>query len=155
MARRLSSAATFVMKMIFPVVWLLGFGAGTLGLWLGVIPIAEGSVFPQASKWIFLGFFGFGVATLVQTCLPLKRVRLTQDALLVSNYWRELHIPLRDVYEVTEKRWLNVCLVAVHVRHPIAFGRRVVFLPKMRWCDFSRPHPIVAELRRRIRQARG
>src|SRR5437870_13592916 len=87
-----------------------------------------------------------GVAFIVRTCIPLKRVRLTQDTLLISNYWQEIRVPLRDVHDVTESRWINIHPVTLHLRHPTAFGSRVVFMPQTRWFGSGWPHPIVEEL---------
>ena len=36
------SRQTFVMKYVFPVVWISGFGLGTICLWLGVFNGREG-----------------------------------------------------------------------------------------------------------------
>jgi hypothetical protein len=88
-----------------------------------------------------------GCAFIVRTCVPLKRVRLTQDTLLISNYWREIRVPLRDVHDVTESRWINIHPVTLHLRHPTAFGSRVVFMPKTRWFGSWWPHPIVVGAR--------
>ena len=154
MARTLSSAQTFVMKAIFPVVWIAGFGAGTLMVWRARLQTAAQSLPPPEWKWLFLGGFVCGGAFIVRTCVPLKRVRLTQDTLLISNYWREIRVPLRDVHDVTESRWINIHPVPLHLRHPTAFGSRVVFMPQTRWFGSGWPHPIVEELRRLVQQAR-
>jgi len=76
-ARTLSSAQTFVMKAIFPVVWIVGFGAGTLMVWRARLQTAAQSLPPPEWKWLFLGGFVCGGAFIVRTCVPLKRVRLT------------------------------------------------------------------------------
>src|SRR5882724_5022868 len=87
---KVTSAQTFVMKAIFPVVWIAGFGAGTLMVWRARLQTAAQSLPPPEWKWLFLGGFVCGGAFIVRTCVPLKRVRLTQDTLLISNYWREI-----------------------------------------------------------------
>lgn len=39
---------------------------------------------------------------------PLKRVRLDDRVLYISNYRKEIVVPLRAVAEVTENRWTNI-----------------------------------------------
>lgn len=74
----------------------------------------------------------------------------------VSNYLKEISIPLTDISEVTaldfkqllEKAWLNYHPVTVHLKRSSAFGNRITFMPEFDISSFGSSHPVVAELRK-------
>jgi hypothetical protein len=80
------------------------------------------------------------------------------EALIISNYFREIRVPLSDMEKVSEDRGLRqVNRVTITFRHDTSFGRRIVFMPPFSWANagwiFSRgkQDPIVRELRALIR----
>ncbi len=142
--RTLSSAQTFVMKYIFPTMWISGFGIGTLGLFLGAY---HGHNDPSPdTKWQFLAAWIAGTSFILWGCARLKRVRVDESGLLVSNYLKETRIPFDDIREVSENRWINIHPVTIHFRRSTPFGERVVFMPRVRLFSW-RSHPVVGELR--------
>lgn len=76
----------------------------------------------------------------------LKRVRIDQEFLYVSNYRREIALPLSSIDAVTENRWINLHPVTIHLRVPTAFGQKITFMPKGLVFGWS-SHPVVEELR--------
>ena len=146
--RTLSSAQTFVMKFVFPIVWISGFGFGTLALWVGAIngPTSHGA--PPEMKWVFLGAWIAGTAFILWGCAGLKRVRMDRDFLYVSNFRREIVVPLSSIGSVTESRWISIHPVTIHLRVPTEFGDKVTFMPTARLFGFRSSHPVVNELRR-------
>jgi hypothetical protein len=98
-------------------------------------------------KWLFLFAWLLGIATFSYIGFRLKRVRIDDEHLLISNYVREIRIPFRDLEEVTENRWWNHHPVTLHLRSESVFGTKIVFMPKMRLLGFWTSHPIVKELR--------
>jgi hypothetical protein len=149
--RTLSSAQTFFMKFIFPTIWISMFGLGTLALFLGVLPGMK-TVPPRTEiKWFFLAAWLWGTFYTSRTCLRLKRVRIDESSLYVSNYIEEIRIPLEEIADVTENRWTNIHPVTIHLRSSTSFGDRIVFMPRtgrFAW----RSHPVVTELRDLIRR---
>ena len=148
MTRTLSSAQTFFMKVIVPVVWITLFSMGTLLLFAS--PAASearaGGLPDGTMKWIFLVATIAGTAFMYWACIRLKRVALDGDSLLVSNYLREVRIPLGEIEDVTENRWVNIHPVTIHFRHETEFGNSVVFMPRARFFGFLSAHPVVEEL---------
>lgn len=144
--RTLSSAQTFLMKVIFPAVWICGFGAGTLGLWFGAMRGPGGTGAPPFMKWQFLAAWVAGSAFILWCCASLKRVRIDREFLYVSNYRREIMVPLSTIEAVTENRWINIHPVTVRFRVPTEFGQQIKFMPTARFWGWS-SHPVVAELR--------
>ena len=105
----------------------------------------SGSVPWRCSPTAFIYYFA----------VRLKRVRIDEQALYISNYLTEVRIPLRDVAEISENRWINIHPVTIEFQRETPFGERIVFMPKVRWFAFWSSHPIVAELRQAVGQSLG
>jgi hypothetical protein len=145
--KTLSSAQTFFMKVLFPPVWISMFGLGTLALWFGAMHGKNGSQPPEAMKWLFLLLWLAGTAFILWGCAGLKRVRVDSNFLYVSNYLREISVPLKMISDVEEIRWINIHPVTVHFRSTTDFGRRITFMPRIRMFALWSSHPVVAELK--------
>jgi hypothetical protein len=144
--RTLSSAQTFWLKLVFPPLWISGFGLGTLVLFCGVFHGRNNEPPPEWMKWQFLGLWGLGSVVIWWSCARLKKVRTDGAALYVSNYLKVVRIPFDAIGNITENRWINVHPVTIHFRDATPFGRRIVFMPPKRLFGWS-SHPVVAELR--------
>lgn len=152
MNQSLSSAWTFVVKYLFPAVWIPAFGAGALlalqhpedVMYNGVRGAA-----PSQIGWIFLLLWLAGTTVILWMSVPLKRVRVDSGALVVSNYFREWRVPFDLVTDVTQNRWVNGRPITVRLRADMGCGYRIVFLPqaRLRWRTW-REDPEVNELRR-------
>ncbi len=157
MRRTISSAQTFAMKFLFPTIWIGIFAAMTLVLFAAGDRFrdAAGNPPPPATKWLLLLATAGGSAFIYWFCIRLKRVALDESTLVISNYQREISVPLRDVEEVTENRWISIHPVTVRFFRETEFGSTIVFMPKVRWFAFFSSHPIVKELRTAVERARG
>jgi hypothetical protein len=140
------------MKFVLPAIWLPGFVTATILLFSGRPTFDQPP--PGEMKWTFLALTLAGAASLYWFCMRLKRVEMDDNALYVSNYLRETSVPLRDIGEVTENRWVNIRPVTVTFRTDTDFGDSIVFMPTTRWWRFWREHPVVDELRRASERAR-
>jgi hypothetical protein len=138
-------------KIILPVVLLTGWGYSTLMMFLGHSARPE----DESMKWVFL-FFGFVVAaSSYWGGVRLKEVSVDENFLYVSNYVKEISIPLSQIQDVTENRWLNSHPITIHLRSPSEFGDKIVFMPKVRFLAFWSSHPVVSELRTLARSRGG
>jgi hypothetical protein len=146
--RTLSSAQTPLMTLVLPVIWISAFGLATLGLWMGAMHGRNGEAAAPAMKWLFLAIWLAGSTFFLWFCVGLKRVRVDTRALYVSNYLREISVPLSEVEDVTEIRWINLHPVTIHLRADSPFGRKISFMPTARVFGLWTPHPVVAELKR-------
>ena len=157
MRHTLSSAQTFVMKVIFPAMWIGAFAFVTVLLFLGAGGFVDryGSPPSPDMKWIFLFATLAGSAFIYWAAIRLKRVAMDDKALYISNYRQEIVVPLRDVEEVTENRWVNIHPVTIHFYRDTGFGSSIVFMPKTRLFAFFSAHPVVAEIRAAAARARG
>jgi hypothetical protein len=131
------------MKVILPVLWIPVWGFGTLTMFLGGFHGAD-----APPKWLFLFGWIIGSAFIYWSCIRLKEVSVDDDFLYVSNYLKEISIPLSQISDVTENIWLNIHPVTIHLKAPSEFGDKIVFMPKTRFFAFFSSHPVVAELKR-------
>lgn len=76
----------------------------------------------------------------------LKVVDADDKALYITNYLKEISVPFSNVRDVRELR-LRGHPVTIHFKEKTEFGGKITFLPKMRFFDFARSHPVVAELK--------
>ena len=106
---------------------------------------AEGA--DDSLKWIFLIAWVAATAFIFWNCVRLKKVSVDDDFLYVSNYLKEISIPLSDIYDVTENVWLGAHPVTIHLRAPSEFGDKIVFMPTARFFPFFSSHPVVSELK--------
>jgi hypothetical protein len=155
MEQNLSSAWTFIFKYPFPIVWIALFGYGTFQLLLHpeevVFNGVKGGATPS-DQAILLIVFGVGASLLVWLAIPLKRVRLDGKKLLVSNYLVEREIPINQVLEVRQNRWLNLRPVIITFHTSTPFGNRIAFIPQGFFqVMFWKEDKIVGELRRLAR----
>ena len=143
-----SSSQTFFIKCVFPPLWIGGFAAGTIAIFTSRIPLqtTNGAPADPALKWIFMLATIAGAAFIWWSCMRLKRVRMDYKALYISNYTKEITVPLRDVAEVTENRWVNIHPVTIHFHSVTEFGESIVFMPKTRIFVFWSSHPVVEEI---------
>ncbi len=157
MRRTISSDQTFIMKFVFPAIWIGIFAAMTLVLFAGggVFRDRSGTPPPPELKWFFLIATIGGAAALYWFGIRLKRVALDASTLYVSNYRREIGVPLRDIEEVSENRWVSIHPVTVRFFRETEFGAAIVFMPKARWFALFSSHPVVKELRAAVARARG
>ena len=142
--KTLSSGMTFFMKFIFTGGWIVGFGFGTFAVW-------SSSTSPAELRWQFAAAWVAGSALIWWTCARLKRVRVDEQLLYVSNYRDEISVPFGMIADVTENRWINIHPVTVHFRAPTDFGSQITFMPKARMFAMFSSDPAVEELRRLAR----
>jgi hypothetical protein len=136
-----SSRLTFFYKVIFPVIWISGFGLGMIGVELAHDP-------PLAVKFTFATVWVLGTVFIMWLCAPLKRVRADDRALYVSNYLKEIPVPVGLIDRVTENRWINIHPVTIHLSADAEFGRKIVFMPRARMALVWSRHPVVGEIER-------
>ena len=129
------------MKIILPAIWIPLFGFGVFMIFLG------GMNGGPSSKWELLLVWVAGSAFTYWSGAPLKEVSVDDNFLYVSNYFKEISIPLSEIYDVTENKWLNIHPVTIHLKSPSEFGGKIVFMPKVRFAFFG-SHPVVNQLKK-------
>jgi hypothetical protein len=146
--RMLSSRLTFITKFFFPIFWITVFGFGTVALWAGKLTDRSGAPPPIEVKFAFLAIFVAGSVFISWTCVRLKEVRAEDCSLYVSNYLKEISVPVGMIKEISENRWISHRPVTIHFRSDTEFGRKITFMPKQWLIRLWKPHPVVGELQR-------
>lgn len=137
MPRQLSSHWTLFTKVLLPPLWI------GLGVWLALEARDAGDAvrLALAALWLASGLF------VVWLAVNLKQVWLEGDFLEIRGLRETLRVPLRDCEAVSGTLFLSPELISIRLRRPVAFGSRVVFLPRQRGFHPFSPHPLVARLR--------
>jgi len=104
---------------------------------------------PPSIGFQFLVAWIIGAALMFWQCAPLKRVRVVDGALLVSNYVHEWRIPFALISDVSQSWWMfNSIPIVIRLREDVGCGTTVRMLPLARWrLPFSSEDPVFDELR--------
>ena len=113
---------------------------------VGLSPVAINLLW---GGWLLLSLFSMWWS------FRLKRVALDGETIHISDFLTHEDLPLGEILEVSENRWLKIHPITLEFAGATAWGHAVHFMPKIRflvpgWVS----HPIVAELRDRVRWTR-
>jgi ABC-type amino acid transport system permease subunit len=140
----LSSRLTFYFTFIFaPLLGLIGILALAI-FWHGSAR-AKGDV-PLALAFFFLLFWCGLAALFITRVVRWKRVRIDTTSFFISNYFKQIQVPLSQLSGVRELRRFGPRTIALTFSPATAFGEVVRFRPHM-YLWFWREHPVVAELK--------
>lgn len=145
--RILSGRDTFFMKFIFPTLWIVTFGLGTMWLFRDRALDVELGPWGLPERWEFFVMWVIGSLFLAWDCFRLKRVRLDGHVLCISNYVRDIRVPLADVIDVTENPFISDHPISISFRTPTVFGQKIVFIPRGSSPWSWKRNPIAEELR--------
>jgi hypothetical protein len=149
MKRRLSSLQTILMKFLLPGIWIPLFGTGALTMFFRPVQSPD-----DPPKWVFLFIWIAGSVFICWGSVRFKEVSVDEEYLYVSNYIKEITIPLTEIRDVTENRWLNTHPVTIHLKSPSEFGDKILFMPTIRFFALFSSHPVVSELKRLAKSRR-
>jgi hypothetical protein len=164
MRRTLSSPLTFLVKVVLPAICTALF-VGTLV----AAPFADETWWRAAdlphdpASWAaFLAWSVVCITYMFWFGLPLKRVRLDDGTLRISNYLKQIRVPLSDLAAVSEKRLVGFAgpyRIILQFRRRTDFGDSIAFLPKALWrtarksSDLWGPHPDAEALRAAVQRS--
>jgi len=148
MQRELSSRASFIYRIIVPVILS---GSVALVLWQFGVGVTTGS------KNILVIFF---VITFPTVMLVLawhlsraKRVWLENDELIIAGFAEKTRFPLSNVEKVTATRFWNPEHVRIYFRSSAGVDENIFFYPPIRWFRLWSQHPIAEEIRKLAHEA--
>jgi hypothetical protein len=153
MRKRISSSLTYFYKRIFPALWIMGFGALTVLIWLG--NFKGRALQPAVLRWFALFIWCVGSGFLIRYSRMLKEVWLYNDQLIVSDFDTEEMVPLSQVKEVKETRFWNPKLIKLRLRNPGRWGDLITFIAPLRFQFVFMNHPLAAELRGLVSDAKA
>jgi hypothetical protein len=152
MERELSSRWTFIVKYVGPGIWIPLVGLQVVGAYLRPVEMIHArarDIAPHFTAGEVLIFWLFGSAMFIWYAFPIKRVRLSDGAILVSNYLNEWRVPFALIESVSQNRWGQNRPITIQLRADVGCGTTVKFLPPRRWFLFRfwREDPVVGQLR--------
>lgn len=98
MPRLISSPLTIMLKLLIVPVWI-----GFFILLTALLITQNGDPWVLLGSWIFIVLFGIPVFLF---CVPLKRVLIDGNQLVVSNFVKKTRIDASNIADVTEITWL-------------------------------------------------
>ena len=142
MKRQISSELTSFWKYLFPILWipLIGFGS-----------IAAASLAKTKPGWI-LFVVGWIIASgyVIWFARRLKFVSIDEDFVYVSQFRKQVQIPLAHIEGVKETLSSRPKLITLTLTQPSEFGEQIVFLPRAQQWAAGRSHPLVEEIQRAV-----
>lgn len=149
MQKTISSKLTFFMKFILPLLWFLSFFN------LLRFIFTDQPQPPELPKEFIIFFWVFGWFIIYWFYFRLKKVSVFGEFFYVSNFLKEIKIPITDVEKITENVFVNHHPITIHLTEKSEFGRKIVFMPTFRLFAFFSSHPITEELRGLVRSKKS
>ncbi|MBT3202149.1 MAG: hypothetical protein HN350_19780 [Phycisphaerales bacterium] len=153
--RRLSALSTVFYKIVFPAIWFVGLGMGTVAAFAIDLSLPHGAALLGGVRWLLLAVWLVGSSLLIWFGSMLRTVWLDDECLIVRNFLAEVTIPLsavRHVRETTRTRNQkngSINLPKMIVLEIDATGHlpdRVRFVAPFAFQTEFEPHPLVIEL---------
>lgn len=147
----LSSQWTPLFKFVVSAAWFCILVAGVLLVWLGVLDdfVVKDMLFAH-DRWIgTLSGMAMSLLFGVQ-CVLLKRVDLDFLHFHISNYLRQVQVPVQSLVRVSCSRMMWPEFIAIDFTDDTGLGKRIVFIPTLRLVTWFTPHPTLEQLRKLI-----
>lgn len=144
--QELSSEWTFFRKFVGPILIIVPF---IVGLHEFVLH-AQGHELSNPAKWLLVPAIALAFGLYQHRNICLKKIALGGDTLIISNYRRSIIVSLNDVEEVYPAFGMAPELIWIRFRRSTEFGRKIVFLPPLRWPKGVGPHPVLANLQQQV-----
>ena len=111
MKRELSSKQTFFLKIILPIL----FAAMLMTVFAGIVfSSKKDEILPLIIIFPLIGLFG--IFSMYFTVMRYKKVAVDDDFLYISNYRNEIKVPLSNISEVTETKWIRTRPITIHLK---------------------------------------
>ena len=124
--KRLSAIITPVLKFVFPVIGISSF------VFLTIFRFVQ----RDPHRYSVLLALCIGGGFLYFTVMPIKKVFLEKDKLVISNYFRTTKIDINNIYSVSENMFLAPKIIRIVFKQKTIFGRSITFVPKDTLKDF-------------------
>jgi hypothetical protein len=145
MVKTLSSFATFFQKFIFSAIFISVAVGGPCLFIAGLIAQRQVALLLPVGLTLLWG--AIAVSYCYEVTMPLKRVRVDDKHLYVSNYLREITVPFSEIAQVEEKKVRKTKLILIHLKSETEFGFTIQFVPQIELKWWWKEHSVVGELR--------
>lgn len=145
----ISSVWTFFAKFLFPLPFVIFSFSIVFSAWFGNHLPTHIEISSSQMKYLSLYFPIIFIGVPVLLCGRLKRLRLDRENLYISNYFKEVVVPIANIKEVEEHLGLRLAPTRIYFRQATSFGSEIYFIPRDTFLPW-RPSLVVAELRKSI-----
>lgn len=143
---------TVFVKFIVPFVYLsLALGLFTFGV---IMPVVVGVPIQWELALVSLLWGNLTILCCLDGMIPLKKVSVDGQFLRVSNFVKEIVIPLTNVEYVRHVRESRSNLIVISFKAPTKFGRQIKFIPAGPF-TWRNEHPVFSELKELIESQRS
>lgn len=139
--KTLSSPVTFLFKYVFPLGYIF------IYLYSSWYLLSDKNAHLDKQCFAFLAICLLLAAYGSYLSLQLKRVRIDDKNVYISNYIREVAIPAGNIRNATERGWMIPSTILLEFENKTEFGHRVRFIPV-----FFKDWEIIADLRKLMRE---
>jgi hypothetical protein len=143
MKKEISSEATTFWKYLFPTVWI-----PLMGVWA----IAAFQTTAEPGWILFVVGWVIASGYIIWFARRLKFVSIDEDFVYVSQFRKQIQIPLAHIDGVEEKFWARPKLITLTLNHPSEFGKQIMFVPRTPLFAAFRSHPLVEEIEKAIKR---
>ena len=148
MIKEISSSTTVAWKYVFPGVWILFMGI------VGAIVAGFQATWKRTMVLFVLGWI-IASGFLIWFARRLKFVSIDEDFLYVSDFRKEIQVPLAQIESVKENFWPRPKLITLTLDRPTEFGKEIVFVPPPLVFAALRSHPLVEEIEGAVQRSRS
>ncbi len=139
--QQVSSNLTLMLRIFFPVLLTVFFGAFLLYFWFDDRGY-YGNVQGTTIRYGFTGFYLGMLALFAFTVWRLRRVEMGRDWVYVTDFFRQARYPWGNIREIRETSLGIARIVRVRFYEPGSFGESALFLASgSRWQLFKEEHP--------------
>ena len=123
----MSSCSTPITKFFFPVIWIAVWSVETYQVFW------RNPALQDLGIWVVLLGGVLGTGFVFWYCSRLRKVTLDGDTLIVSDYRREVRVPLARVSTVKRRTWISPPEIIVTFDSETGIGEKAVFIPGYRF----------------------
>lgn len=145
MKHQLSSKQTFLLKIVLPIILGIIFIQTIV---LIVLNFRDAGILPLLIVPLMMAF---GIFVMSRTIMRYKKVSVDDEFLYVSNYRREIKIPISNIKDVSQIKWYRTRPVTIYLKEDSEFGREIVFTPKLNGFQVFADNPVVDELKEKAK----
>ena len=123
----ISSSLTILLKIFFPIFWLMFFGLALIAF----LNSSEAYVGGMPILWfrlLLLSFILTGALVMYLTIMKLRRVEVDKDFFYITNYRQTARYPFHNVEHLKEISYWLFKVYKLDLREPGIFGKTSIFL---------------------------
>jgi hypothetical protein len=148
--RQLSAPGTFVQKYVLVALCFCVFGAVNALVWSGRLVGPDGGAPSLGARLAFLAMGGAALAAALWLSPSIKRVRMSDEGLLISDVRQEIFVPFSAIERISPQSKVDpFAPIEIRFRTATVFGDRIRFVPRARYGFLPWLDPAIGELRQR------